>query len=204
MQSFFSTYLHPGNRKETREKYQCSPQPKAFRQYRRDSPKMILQGIMTASRETISAQSTVDCRMPFQHVYFRQSPIPTLPRTSHAMPATIVQTQPPRRHVFQVHDQRPRRTIGRAMYGNMTPFRHEPNNHDSHHPGKSRKPRGINHRNPETSQRGSNTYKYKQYRPTHSGPHFRRRDLPFSIFSRCQTIPRPEITELAAPRTPGQ
>lgn len=135
---FFSTYLNPGNRKETREKYQCSPQPKAFRQYRRDSPKMILQGIMTASCETISAQSTVDCRTPFQHVCFRQSPIPTHPRTSHAMPATIVQTQSPWRHVFQVHDQRSRRTIGGAMHGNMTPFRHEPNNHDSHHPGKSR------------------------------------------------------------------
>ena len=165
---------------------------------------MILQSVMTASRKTISTQSTVDCRTPFQHVYFRQSPIPTHPHTSHAMPATIVQTQSPWRHVFQVHDQRPRRTIGRAMHGNMTPFRHEPNNHDSHHPGKSRNPRGINHRNPETSQCGSNTYKYKQYRPTHSGPHFRRRDLPFSIFSRCQTIPHPEITELAAPRTPGQ
>lgn len=112
---------------------------------------MILQGIMTASRKTISTQSTVDCRTPFQHVCFRQSPIPTHPRTSHAMPATIVQTQSPWRHVFQVHDQRPRRTIGRAMHGNMTSFRHESNNHDPHAPGKNSNPRGINHRNPETS-----------------------------------------------------
>ena len=44
------------------------------------------------------------------------------------------------------------------MYGNMTPFRHEPNYHDSHDPGKSRNPRGINHRNPETSQRIDSRY----------------------------------------------
>ena len=116
---------------------------------------------MTAPRKAIPTQGTVDCRTPFQHVCFRQSPIPTHPRTSHAMPATIVQMQSPWRHVFQVHDQRPRRTIGRAMHGNMTPFRHEPNNHDPHAPGKNSNPRGINHRNPETSQRGSDTYKYK-------------------------------------------